>query len=299
MQFGQLKRREFITLLGGAAAAWPLAASAQQTAIPVAGFLNPGSPAAFSDLAAAFRRGLDEAGYVEGQNVGIEYRWAEGRLDRLPVLATDLVNHRVAVIASIGGDQVLVAAAAATSVIPIVFLGSDNALKWGVITSLARPSGNITGVAMSTSALLSKCLQFLSELVQKEAAIGVLVNPDTPSTIEDKKDIETASRQIPKSSSSSSISKPPRRSAYKFRRCCSRPPTRRSSKSLFCCTRSQPLLAQSGVRRTAPNSVAFGAKRTWGGPAGSHGSGRGLRAAPGSQLPANPKPAGALRGCAR
>jgi putative ABC transport system substrate-binding protein len=187
-----MRRRHFVSLLGGAAAAWPLAARAQQPAMPVVGFLNAGSPATFSELAAAFRRGLQEAGYVEGQNVLVEYRWAEGHYDRLPALAIDLVNRRVAVIASTGGPT----AAAATTTVPIVFLGSDVAMKTGVITSLNRPSGNVTGVAMSTSALLSKCLQFLSELVPKEATIGVLVNPNTPSTIEDTNDIQTAARQI-------------------------------------------------------------------------------------------------------
>jgi putative ABC transport system substrate-binding protein len=190
-----MRRRNFISLVGGAAA-WPLAARGQQQGTPVIGFLNAGSPAAFSELVAAFRRGLGEAGFVEGQSVGIEYRWAEGRFDRLSALAADLVNRRVGVIASTGGPQVIEAAAAATTTIPIVFLSSDVALKTGLITSFARPSGNVTGVAMSTSALLSKCLQFLSELVPKEAAIGVLVNPDDASTIEDKKDIETAARQI-------------------------------------------------------------------------------------------------------
>ncbi len=191
-----MRRREFITLLGGAAAAWPLAARAQQPTMPVIGFLNAGSPAAFSELAAAFRRGLDEAGYVEGQNILIEYRWAEGRFDRLPALAADLVNRRVAVIASTGGNAVVEAATAATTTVPIVFLGSDVALKTGVIATLNRPSGNVTGVVMSTSALLSKCLQFLGELVPKDATIGVLVNPNSPTTIEDKEDIQTAARQI-------------------------------------------------------------------------------------------------------
>jgi putative ABC transport system substrate-binding protein len=190
-----VKRRDFITLLGGAAG-WPLAARAQQPAMPLIGFLNAGSPAAFSELAAAFRRGLDEAGYVEGQNILIEYRWAEGRFDRLPALAADLVNRRVAVIASTGGNAVVEAAAAATTTVPIVFLGSDVALKTGVIATLNRPSGNVTGVVMSTSALLSKCLQFLGELVPKDVTIGVLVNPNSPTTIEDKEDIQTAARQI-------------------------------------------------------------------------------------------------------
>jgi hypothetical protein len=189
-----IKRRAFITLLGGAAASWPLAARAQQ--VPVIGFLNAGSPAAFSELAAAFRRGLSEAGYVEGQNALIEYRWAEGHIDRLPSLAADLVNRRVAVIASTGGNAVVEAAAAATTTVPIVFLGSDVALKTGLIATLNRPSGNVTGVVMSTSALLSKCLQFLGELVPKDATIGVLVNPNSSTTTEDKEDIQTAARQI-------------------------------------------------------------------------------------------------------
>jgi putative ABC transport system substrate-binding protein len=196
MTLDQLKRREFIAMLSGGAMAWPLTARAQPNGIPVIGFLNAGSPAAFSDLAASFRKGLNEAGYFEGQNVLIEYRWAEGRYDRLPALAADLVNRRVALIASTGGPDVVEVAAAATTTVPIVFLRSDVVLKTGVITSLNRPSGNVTGIVMSSSALLSKCLQFLSELVPKDARIGVLVNPNTSSTFEDKEDIQTAAQQI-------------------------------------------------------------------------------------------------------
>jgi putative tryptophan/tyrosine transport system substrate-binding protein len=190
-----VKRREFITLLSGAAA-WPLAARAQQAAVPVIGFLNAGSPAAFVELADAFRRGLREAGYVEGQNVSIEYRWAEGRYERLPALAADLVNRRVSVIASTGGPDVVEAAAATTSTVPIVFLGSDSVLKKGVSTSLNRPSGNVTGVAMSATALLSKCLQFLDELAAKDKPIGVLVNPNSSTTADDTDEIQAAARQI-------------------------------------------------------------------------------------------------------
>jgi putative ABC transport system substrate-binding protein len=191
-----MKRREFITLLGGAAAAWPVSAHGQHSALPVIGFLNGGSPAAFAELAAAFRSGLQENGYIEGQNLLVEYRWAEGRYDRLPALAADLVNRRVAVIASTGGPDVVEAAAAATPTIPIVFLGSDIVLKKGVITSLNRPTGNVTGVAMSVTALLSKCLQFLDELVAKDAAIGILLNPNSSTTTDDTEEIEVAARRI-------------------------------------------------------------------------------------------------------
>jgi putative tryptophan/tyrosine transport system substrate-binding protein len=190
------RRRQFITLLGSAAVAWPLAARAQQPAMPVIGFLNGGSPAAFAELAASFRRGLQENGYVKDQNVLIEYRWAEGRYDRLPALAADLVNRRVAVIASTGGPDVVEAAAAATTTVPIVFLGSDVVLKTGVITSLNRPTGNVTGVAMSVTALLSKCLQFLDELVMKDRAIAVLLNPGSSTTPDDQEEIQAAARRI-------------------------------------------------------------------------------------------------------
>jgi ABC-type uncharacterized transport system substrate-binding protein len=190
-----MKRRAFITLLGGAAA-WPLGAGAQQPAVPVIGFLSGGSPNAFAHLVASFRKGLSQTGYIEHRNVGIDYRWAEGRYDLLPALAADLVNRGVAVIASTGGPAVVEAAAAATTTVPIVFLGSDVALKTGVLTSLNRPSGNVTGIVMSTGALLSKCLQFLSELVPKDATIGVLLNPNTSSTSEDKEDIQSSAQQI-------------------------------------------------------------------------------------------------------
>jgi putative tryptophan/tyrosine transport system substrate-binding protein len=193
-----MKRREFITLLGGAAsaAALPFSARAQQPTMPLVGFLNGGSPAAFAELVDAFRRGLQDTGYIEGQNVSIEYRWAEGRYERLPALAADLVNRRVAVIASTGGPDVVEAAAATTSTVPIVFLGSDSVLQKGVSTSLNRPSGNVTGVAMSVTALLSKCLQFLDELTAKDKPIAVLLNPNSSTTADDKDGIQAAARQI-------------------------------------------------------------------------------------------------------
>src|SRR5262249_22980234 len=159
-------------------------------------FRNGGSPAAFAELAGAFRKGLDEAGYVEGGHVLAESRWAEGHYDRLPALVADLLDRRVAVIASTGGPPVVEAASAATTTVPIVFLSSDIVLKTGLITSLNRPRGNVTGVVMSTSALLSKCLQFLGELVAKDATLGVLVNPNVSNSIEDRANIETAARQI-------------------------------------------------------------------------------------------------------
>jgi putative tryptophan/tyrosine transport system substrate-binding protein len=191
-----VNRREFITLLGGAAMAWPLAARAQQPAMPIVGFVRITTPEDSAHLVAAFRAGLNEAGYVEGQNVRIEYRYALNQLDRLPAIMSELIGHGVSVLAATGGTISGRAAKAATTTVPIVFTTGDDPVRAGLVASLNRPGGNATGVSVYAARLGSKRLALLHEMVPSASPIAILVNPTNPDTEDEAKDIQDAAQGL-------------------------------------------------------------------------------------------------------
>ena len=191
-----IRRREFIFILGSAAAAWPLAARAQQSAMPVIGYLESRSPDGMTDRLRAFRQGLKDTGYVEGENVRIGYRWAENQVDRLPVLAAELVRQRVSVIATTAPPEVALAAKAATMTIPIVFGVTEDPVPYGLVASHSRPGGNATGVNFLITELGSKQLGLLHELIPAAARVGLLVNPKSLLTERTMRDVTTASSAI-------------------------------------------------------------------------------------------------------
>jgi putative ABC transport system substrate-binding protein len=190
-----VRRRDFMTLIG-AAAAWPLPARAQQPAMPLVGYLGGLSPVTFAPRLAAFRKGLAETGYIEGQNVAIEYRWAEGQYDRLPALAADLVRRQVAVIAAMGGDAPALAAKAASTTIPIVFAVAADPVKAGLVSGLNRPGGNLTGVNFLLNMIAAKLFEVLNETVPKATTIGFLVNPSGPEAESAISEVSLASQAL-------------------------------------------------------------------------------------------------------
>jgi putative ABC transport system substrate-binding protein len=191
-----MKRREFITLLGAVSVVWPLPGYAQQSVMPVIGYLSSGSQFARAAAAPAFRRGLNEVGYVEDQNVTIEYRWAEGQYDRLASLAADLVRRQVAVITVFGGVHTVLRAKAATATIPIVFSMGSDPVKFGVLASLNRPGGSVTGVSHFTAELEAKRLGLLHELVPQATAIAVLLNPTNANAEDQARELKEAARTL-------------------------------------------------------------------------------------------------------
>ena len=191
-----MRRREFITLLCGAAAAWPLAARAQQSALPVVGFLSSRSPGESSEVVAAFRRGLRDSGFIEGQNLLIAFRWADGRYDRLPALAAELVQLRVAAMFAAGGPPAAFAAKAATQATPVVFSAVNDPVRLGLVASLNRPGGNLTGTNSFTVELAAKDIQLLKELVPATTLVAYLVNPSNPSVENYVKEAATAASAL-------------------------------------------------------------------------------------------------------
>ena len=191
-----MRRREFIALLGGAAAAWPLAARAQQPAMPVIGFLSFRSKADATDSVAAFRKGLGEVGYIEGRNVAVEYRWADARLDRLPTLAEELVRLPVAVLAAVAGQQTPRAAQTATKTIPIVFGIGEDPVKAGLVPDINRPPGNMTGVTFLSAGLGAKRLGMLRQLVPDADVIGLLANQNSPQGQQQMQDVADAAKSL-------------------------------------------------------------------------------------------------------
>jgi len=189
-----MRRREFVKAAAGAAVAWPFAAGAQQPAMAVIGFLSSRSPGEAALLVAAFRQGLSDTGYVEGQNLTVEYRWAEGHYDRLPAFAADLVSRKVDVIAASGGPNSAQAAKSATSTIPIVFIVGSDPVADGLVSSLARPGGNLTGVSIQVSELTPKRLELLYELVPHAKVIALLVNPNSPEGESQTREVQEAAR---------------------------------------------------------------------------------------------------------
>ena len=197
MQFGQLKRREFIAVLGAAVAARPLAARAQQPTMPVIGLLDQRSPDELAARLRGFRQGLRDSGFVEGQNVAIEYRWAENKTERLPELAADLLRRQVAVIAATSGTSPALAAKAAATTIPIVFIVSNDPVRLGLVASIARPDGNLTGINFFTGELAAKRLELLHELVPTATRVAVLIDPANPDYAETTvRDVEAAASAI-------------------------------------------------------------------------------------------------------
>jgi len=191
-----MRRREFITLIGGAAAAWPLAARAQQAAVPVVGFLNPTTPEALAEPMRGLRQGLKDAGYVEGENLTIEYRWADNQAERLPAMATELVRRRVSLIVATGGGQAPLAAKAATTALPIVFNTADDPVSLGLVTSLAQPGGNVTGVSILSTELTAKRLELLHALVPSATRIAAFINPGEPAGDVTLRELQVASGAI-------------------------------------------------------------------------------------------------------